>query len=81
MATVTTVGYGDTFPTTAAGRGIGVALMIVGIAVFGLLAGSLASVFVERREEKQVDPQLAEIAHRLDRIEETLRRKGADDRP
>jgi hypothetical protein len=32
--------------------------MIVGIAVFGLLAGSLASFFVERREEEQVDPQL-----------------------
>ncbi|MGH2788899.1 MAG: potassium channel family protein [Actinomycetota bacterium] len=51
ITTVTTVGYGDRFPTTAAGRGVGVVLMIVGIALFGMLAGSLASFFVEKREE------------------------------
>jgi voltage-gated potassium channel len=72
VTTVTTVGYGDRFPTTAAGRGVGVALMIVGIALFGLLAGSLASFFLERREESEVDPKLAEIAERLERIERAL---------
>jgi voltage-gated potassium channel len=72
VTTVTTVGYGDRFPTTAAGRGVGVALMIVGIALFGFLAGSLASFFVERREESEVDPKLAEIAERLERIERAL---------
>jgi voltage-gated potassium channel len=72
VTTVTTVGYGDRFPTTAAGRGVGVALMIVGIALFGFLAGSLASFFLERRDESEVDPKLAEIAERLDRIERAL---------
>jgi voltage-gated potassium channel len=72
VTTVTTVGYGDRFPTTAAGRGVGVALMIVGVALFGFLAGSLASFFVERREESEVDPKLAEIAERLERIERAL---------
>jgi hypothetical protein len=41
VTTVTTVGYGGRFPTTPAGRGVGIALMLVGIALFGLLAGSL----------------------------------------
>ena len=41
VATVTTVGYGDRFATTPAGRGVGIALMLVGIALFRLLAGSL----------------------------------------
>ena len=53
--------------------------MIVGIAVFGLLAGSLASYFLERREEDQVDPKLDEMAQRLERIEQALadlRRQG-----
>jgi hypothetical protein len=49
-----------------------VALMIVGIALFALLAGSLASYFLERREESEVDPTLAEIAERLERIERAL---------
>ncbi|MGH2574043.1 MAG: potassium channel family protein [Actinomycetota bacterium] len=72
VTTVTTVGYGDRFPTTPAGRGVAVFLMILGIALFGFLAGSLASFFLERREESEVDPKLDEIAARLERIESAL---------
>ncbi len=72
MTTVTTVGYGDRFPTTPLGRGIGVVLMVLGINVFGLLAGSLASYFVEQEEEKKLDPQLEEINERLKRVERLL---------
>jgi voltage-gated potassium channel len=39
--TVTTVGYGDIVPEATAGRLAGVAMMITGIAVIGVLAGSL----------------------------------------
>ena len=74
ITTVTTVGYGDAYPTTPAGRGVGVLLMVLGIGVFGLLAGSLASYFVERDEESHVDPQLHQILEQLDRIEATLHR-------
>lgn len=45
LVTLTTVGYGDIVPHTATGRWAGVAIMITGIAVLGLLAGSLASFF------------------------------------
>ena len=73
-ATVTTVGFGDAFPTTPGGRAVGIVLMIVGISLFGFLAGSLVSYFVKEDEETHVDPQLAEINERLERIEEVLRR-------
>jgi len=43
--TLTTVGYGDVVPKTTAGRLSGVAIMFTGIAVLGVLAGSLASLF------------------------------------
>jgi voltage-gated potassium channel len=43
--TLTTVGYGDIVPETTAGRAAGVMIMLTGIAVLGLLAGSLASFF------------------------------------
>jgi voltage-gated potassium channel len=43
--TLTTVGYGDIVPVTLAGRFAGVAIMFTGIAVLGVLAGSLASLF------------------------------------
>ncbi|HET7049047.1 MAG TPA: ion transporter [Solirubrobacteraceae bacterium] len=45
VVTLTTVGYGDIVPKTTAGRLCGVAIMFTGIAVLGVLAGSLASLF------------------------------------
>jgi voltage-gated potassium channel len=45
VVTLTTVGYGDIVPQTTAGRIDGVMIMVAGVAVLGLLAGSLASFF------------------------------------
>jgi voltage-gated potassium channel len=45
VVTLTTVGYGDIVPNTHAGRFAGVAIMFTGIAVLGVLAGSLSSLF------------------------------------
>jgi voltage-gated potassium channel len=45
IVTLTTVGYGDIVPKTPAGRWAAVAIMITGIAVLGVLAGSLSSFF------------------------------------
>ena len=45
IVTLTTVGYGDIVPKTTAGRAAGVMIMVTGIAVVGVLAGSLASFF------------------------------------
>jgi voltage-gated potassium channel len=45
IVTLTTVGYGDIVPKTATGRWAAVMIMITGVTVLGLLAGSLASFF------------------------------------
>jgi voltage-gated potassium channel len=45
IVTLTTVGYGDIVPKTTTGRWAAVMIMITGIAVLGLLSGSLASFF------------------------------------
>lgn len=58
--TVTTVGYGDQFPTTAEGRIIGVALMLTGIALLGVITASLASWFVEKVAEVQAAEERTE---------------------
>jgi voltage-gated potassium channel len=45
IVTLTTVGYGDIVPNTATGRWAAVCIMVTGIAVLGVLAGSLSSFF------------------------------------
>lgn len=43
IATITTVGYGDTYPVTGFGRAIASVVMIAGIGVFGALTATLSS--------------------------------------
>jgi voltage-gated potassium channel len=72
-ATVTTVGYGDVFPKTAAGRGIAFLLMLIGISVFGVLTARVAALFVEANEEDDHGKKLDEVLARLERLERELR--------
>ncbi len=78
VTTVTTVGYGDTFPVTPAGRGIAAFLMLTGIALFGMLTASLTTFFVERAgtseeaEEDTLTARLDELLSRIGELERTL---------
>ncbi len=53
ITTVTTVGYGDTFPVTPAGKGIAALLMATGITLFGILTANIAAFFVEQDQEDE----------------------------
>lgn len=53
IITLTTVGYGDAVPMTAAGRVIAAIIAIIGIGFIALPAGILASGFVEELSEEQ----------------------------
>jgi voltage-gated potassium channel len=57
--TVTTVGYGDRFPVTDAGRVVAGALMLAGIALLGVVTASVASWLIERVAEVEADSQAA----------------------
>jgi hypothetical protein len=46
--------------------------MILGITIFGFLAGSLASYFVEQEEDSRIDEKFGELDARLARIENAL---------
>jgi voltage-gated potassium channel len=72
ITTVTTVGYGDTFPVTPAGRGIAAVLMATGIALFGVLTANLAALLVDQGADESDDEDGTSIAARLDRIEAQL---------
>ncbi len=64
IVTLTTTGYGDVVPLTAAGRVLGGLVMICGIAVLALLAGILATGFateVRRREFVRIWDLVAKV--------------------
>ena len=62
VVTLTTVGYGDIVPKTPAGRFAAVTIMITGVAVLGLLAGSLASFFRLDGDDTAAGPPAGEPA-------------------
>ncbi len=67
IVTITTVGYGETYPVTGAGRALAAVLMIVGISLFGVVAANLASIFVQQ-DEKEADNQRERIEAKLDAL-------------
>lgn len=75
MTTVTTVGYGDTYPMTDGGRIVAVLVMLVGIGFVAILTAAAAERFIASRREAaeerhELRQRLDEIVARLDRMEQ-----------
>lgn len=81
FVTITTVGYGDFYPVTFAGRFVAVGLMVGGLALIGVVTATLASWIVERvsdqsaaqanvASERQVEELRAELGELKDMIRE-----------
>jgi voltage-gated potassium channel len=51
ITTITTMGYGDRYPVTTGGRLVAVALMVVGVGLFGALSGAAAAWFMQPAAE------------------------------
>lgn len=59
---MTTVGYGDHYPTSGEGRDICAGLMLAGSAVLGVVAASIASWMVEPVRSVEADARAATSA-------------------
>lgn len=85
--TVTTVGYGDRFPTTSTGRTIAVLLMLGGIALIGIVTASLASWLLDRIREAEEETQAATrqdihlLMQRIDQLQTQVARLQQTHRP
>ncbi len=53
LATLTTVGYGDVAPISAAGKVFGAFIMVLGIGMFALPAGILATAFANELRKRE----------------------------
>ena len=70
VTTMTTVGYGDKYPTTTEGRVIAMVLMFAGVGLFGTLSGLVASFFLGKQPQESED--LRRVLARLDDLEGKL---------
>jgi voltage-gated potassium channel len=68
FVTIATVGYGDMVPVTAAGRAIGIVLMVVGLAMVGIITASIASWFVASQRGTADEDNQSRDAEQRERI-------------
>jgi voltage-gated potassium channel len=71
VVTVTTIGYGDLYPTSVGGRIVAMVLMMVGIGFLAVLTATIASRFI------QTDTGSDEVLDTLRRIEADIARLKA----
>jgi Ion channel len=84
MATITTIGYGDKFPVSNAGRIVGVWLMIVGVGLFGTFTAFVANEFLRPQsrmtvlasEDRELLRRQQELLQRLDSRLDALEANG-----
>ncbi len=74
MVTITTVGYGDRYPVTIAGRITGMFIMFTGVGIIGALASILASLLVgsPAGDETQAADLMPAKANELEEIKNEL---------
>jgi voltage-gated potassium channel len=73
--TMSTVGYGDTYPVGSPGRALRVGIIVVGVGIFGTLTGWLANFFLtphRAQPESSVPPTPHEAQQRIDRLSELI---------
>jgi voltage-gated potassium channel Kch len=76
--TVTTVGYGDRFPVTNFGRLVGVAMLTIGVGLFGVLTGFLANAFLApaKAESDPNDQPTDEMRQEIEELKRLVRELG-----
>ena len=62
LTTMSTVGYGDQYPVSTPGRIVGVALMIMGVALLGTITAALASNFNGARNKEAQENEIESIS-------------------
>ena len=70
VVTVTTVGYGDSYPTSVEGRIVAMVVMIVGIGFLSVLTASIASVFVKTDRGEETESILTALADLREEVAE-----------
>lgn len=73
FSTVTTVGYGDRFPTSREGRLVAVMLMTAGVGLFSAVTAALAAWFL-RPDEQAAEDELTALRQEVVALREAVER-------
>jgi voltage-gated potassium channel len=82
LVTMGTIGYGDRYPVTNAGRLVGTLVIVMGVALFSALTSFLAQWFLAPRGKAQADkaPAEAEWAAQLRELRAAIEARDAEHR-
>jgi voltage-gated potassium channel len=84
LVTISTVGYGDHYPVTTAGKLLAASLIICGVGLFGMISGLITSMIVAPRPMHYLPPEQSEkllheiliqqqaVLSRLEKLEEKI---------
>jgi voltage-gated potassium channel len=72
IQTVTTVGYGDLVPSSAAGRVVAALVMVIGIGFLTVITAAITSTFIETARRRIEGATTDAVSAKLDRIEARL---------
>jgi len=76
IVTISTVGYGDKYPVTNAGRILGSIIIVIGVGIFGTFTGYLATTFLSSKDEPAVTPP-SDGRRQVERLKELLAQQQA----
>jgi voltage-gated potassium channel len=74
VTTVTTVGYGDYIPESAAGKLVASALMLTGLGLIPLVTSVVVSILVSQRSRESRDREMHHLSLILERLDDLERR-------